>query len=258
MELETLIRLTRKTAGYLNLALEEMTKKNREHAREILRDRALVSIFRVGFGYVNRLKKDAEIWHENSWYRRHGFNHDFWGDERGSLLAGLFLKKPQLYTGLKNGEFYRDFSSADDLAKARKTLSGLISLDRLMEILTSTYPLPERVTEREDLICSQLIFTLWGRYILGLDVGFVPLPPAEARRLFATLRKGEKRPPYRMETYKSVFLDTMCAHPDLKTVDLYASLAEILLQLWEEFKEEYKDVPLKHTDMRYSPFLLIE
>jgi len=258
MELDGLVGVTRRAAGYLNITLEEMTGRDREGAAELLEKNPLESIFRVGFGFVLRLKRVAENWLRIAWFRKAGFESGFWGDERGSLLSGLLLKKPLLYTGLADGEPYRNFAGAEDLSEAGRALMRLIALDGFMGALTKKAPLDRESAGRDDLTCFHLLFTFWARKRLGLEQGFAAIAPDEARALFAILREGESAPPYRMERFKDVFIEEMLACAEDLQGELRATLREELASAWDEFREEYEEVPPADTDMKHNLFLLIQ
>jgi len=257
VDLDRLVSTARKTAGYLNIALEEMTGKDREGAAALLAQNPLESVFRVGFGFVLRLKRVAENWRRIAWFRKAGFEHGFWGEERASLLSGLLLKRPLLYTGLKDGELYRDFAGAEDLSQAGRAMMKLISLDGFMDSLTKTSAIDRESAGRDDLTCFHLLLTFWARRRLGLEPGFAPIASEEARSLFAILREGETAPPWRMARYEAVFLEEMLAHATGLTDDLRAALQEELSAIWEDFRSEYEEVPAADTDMKHNPFLLI-
>jgi hypothetical protein len=256
-ELAGLVRTTRKAAGYLNIALEEMTGRDPGRAGTLLENNTLTSIFRAGFGLTLRVKRVAETWLRMAWFRRSRFADGFWGDERGSLLSGLLLKKPLLYNGLQEGELYRDFAGADDLTRASRALMGLIALDGLMDALTKTSPISLELSEREDLTCFHLLFTFWARLRLGLEPGFAAITPGEARAFFAGLREGETAPPYRMARSREVFIEDMLRSASALPDDLRAALREELSNIWEEFRAEYEEVPPADTDMKHNPFLII-
>ncbi len=258
VELDDLVRTTRKAAGYLNIALEEMTGRDSARAGDLLGNNSLASIFRVGFGLVLRVKRVAETWLRMAWFRRSGFDKGFWGDERGSLLSGLLLKKPLLYTGLQEGEIYRDFAGADDLTGASRALMGLIALDGLMDAVTKETPLPPEDFGREDLTCFHFLFTFWARRRLGIEPGFAPITPEQARAFFEILREGETAPPYQISRFREVFIEDMLGIASVLPDDLRAALREELSNIWEEFRAEYEQVPPADTDMKHNPFLLIQ
>jgi hypothetical protein len=257
LELDGLVRMTRKAAGYINIALEELTGKDREAAAALLADNLLESVFRVGFGFVLRLKRVAESWQRIAWFKKAGFENSFWGAERGEMLSGLLLKRPLLYTGLMDGETYRDFAGAADLSEASRTLMRLIALDGFMGTLTEKAVIDRESAGRDDLSCFHLLFTFWARKRLGLEPGFAAIAADEARSFFAVLRKGEPAPPYRMARCKDAFVEEMLACAEDLQGELRATLREELTGAWDEFRSEYEEVPPADTDMKHNPFLLI-
>ncbi len=257
MELDGLVGMTRKAAGYINIALEELTGKDWEAAAALLAENPLESVFRVGFGFVLRLKRVAEDWRRIAWFRKAGLENGFWGEERGELLSGLLRKRPLLYTGLEGGELYRDFSGAEDLSRVSRALMKLIALDGFMNALTERSPLDRETIGCEGLTCFHLLFTFWARKRLGLEPGFAAIKADEARSLFAVLREGETAPPYRMARHKDAFVEQMLVCAEDLQGELRASLREELAGAWDEFREEYEGVPPADTDMKHNPFLLI-
>jgi hypothetical protein len=257
VELDGLVGTTRKAAGYLNIALEELTGRDPGPAGDLLEKNTLTSLFRAGFAFVLRIKRVAETWLRTSWFRKAGFDKGFWGDERGSMLSGFLLKKPLLFTGLQKGEIYRDFAGADDITRASKALMRLIALDGFMDVLAKAIPVGREAIEHEDLTCFHLLFTFWARRRLGFEPGFAAVTPQEARAFFAILREGETAPPYQMLHYREVFLQDMLGFASELPDDIRAALQEELSTIWEEFRAEYEDVPPADTDMKHNPFLII-
>jgi hypothetical protein len=258
MELDGLVGTTRKAAGYLNIALEELTGRDPGRAGALLEKNTLTSLFRAGSGFVQRVKRVAETWLRTAWFRKAGFDRGFWGDERGSMLSGLLLKKPLLYNGSREGELYRDFTSARDLSDASRALMGMIALDGFMDALTKTSPIGLELSEREDLTCFHFLLTFWARRRLGLEPGYAAITPTEARAFFAILREGETAPPYRMARFREVFIEDMLGSASELPGDHRAALREELSKIWEEFRSEYEEVPPADTDMKHNPFLIIE
>lgn len=257
LELDGLVRTTRKAAAYVNIALEELAGKDREGAAALLARNPLESVFRVGFGFVLRLKRVVESWQRIAWFKKAGFENGFWGDERGEMLSGLLLKRPLLYTGLKDGETYRDFAGAEDLSGASRALMRLIALDGFMGTLTQKAVIDRESVGRDDLTCFHLLFTFWARKRLGLEPGFAAIAPDEARSFFAILREGEPAPPWRMARHKDMFVEEMLACAEDLQGEVRATLREELSGAWDEFRSEYEEVPPADTDMKHNPFLLI-
>ncbi|NPV05913.1 MAG: hypothetical protein HPY67_14435 [Syntrophaceae bacterium] len=260
MEMDGLVGTARRTAGYLNIALEELAGRDRLRAAALLEKNPLESVFRVGFGFVLRLKHVAENWLRIAWFRKSGFDHGFWGEERAGLLSGLLMKRPLLYAGWaeKDGALYRDFAGAEDLSGAGKALMRLIALDGLMDALARKVPIERAPAGRGESTCFHLLLTYWARLRLGLGPDVAAISGEEARALFAMLREGETAPPYRMARFRDVFLEEMLSLAPSLPDDLRSALREELSAIWEAFRSEYEEVPPADTDMRHNPFLIIE
>ena len=259
MELDGLVGTARKTAGYLNIALEEVAGRDRQLAAALLENNPLEAVFRVGFGFVLRLKRVAENWVRIAWFRQAGFENGFWGEERAGLLSGLLLKRPLLFAGPaeKEGTLYRDFGGAEDLSGAGRALMRLIALDGFMDALAKAAPVDRASAGHDEATCFHLLFTYWARLRLGLAPGYAAIRAEDARALFALLREGETAPPYRMARFRDVFLGEMLALAPGLPDDLRPALREELSAIWEAFRSEYEEVPPADTDMKHNPFLII-
>jgi len=260
MEMDGLVGMARRTAGYLNVALEELAGRDRQRAAALLEKNPLESVFRVGFGFVLRLRRVAENWVKIAWFRKAGFEKSFWGEERAGLLSGLLLKRPLLYAGPAEteGNQYRDFAGAEDLSGAGKALMRLIALDGFMDALARKAPIDRTSADDGETTCLRLLFTYWARLRLGLVPGFGAISGGEARALFEMLREGETAPPYRMARFRDVFLAEMLSLAPSLPDDLRSALREELSAIWEAFRSEYEEVPPADTDMKHNPFLMIE
>ena len=134
---------------------------------------------------------------------------------------------------------------------------GLIAMDGLMDALTKEIPIGPECSERDDLTCFPLLLTFWARRRLGLEPGFAAIEPGQARAFLALLREGETAPPYQMARFREVFIEDMLGIASKLPEDLQAALREELSNIWEEFRDEYKEVPPADTDMKHNPFLII-
>lgn len=256
-DLEVLRKTCRKSAGYLNLILEKRCGTDIKAAETLLRNNALVSLFRAGFGIAQRLKWEAEGWIEESWFRQMGFGLDFWGEEWARILAGLTAKRPLYYQGWASEDTYRDFEHIFDVNAANEVLQRVKSLDILLARLTYRYPLNTEEKERTGLTFHPLLFTFWARRILQLPLSFESIFLNQAKIFFRFLRGGAERPPYRMLGFEEVFIkDIMDAANGLAT-SVTVVLKETLSLIWQAFCQEYEKVPLLSLDPRYSTYLRI-
>ncbi len=256
-DIDVLRKTGLKAAGYLNLALEEMSGKDIGAAEELLRKNRLISLFRMGFGLAQKLKWEAERWLKKSWFDHNDMGYGFWGDEWGNTLAGLMEKRPQYYCGPEGGREYRDFEQASDLTAVRKILHRLIGLDKMLGQLTVTCPFNKKDAQTYDQTVHSLLFTLWARQMLDLKPSFEAISLKQARQFFDQLRKGDESPPYQMLGFEDVFVkDFMVSASGFEPEDA-ATLKDTLSLIWQEFCQEYDWVDVDALDPRFSKYILI-
>ena len=256
-ELEALIRTCRKAGGYINMALEKLCGKDISSAEDILRSHPLVSLFRVGFGLVQRVKWEAERWLKGSWFYSKGWDMDFWGEHWGGTLAGLLKRRSRLYTGFQEGEEYRDFEWLSELGECLKVLRRLMVLDSLLERLEGLYQIDERMIESSEVTFHPLLFNLWARLLLRLEPSFSGISLAQARSLFRRLRAGRRKPPYEMPGFERLFVKDFMAYASHSDPEAASILEETLSLIWKEFHDEYEWVSTHDLDGRFSQFISI-
>jgi hypothetical protein len=256
-EFDALVKACRKAAGYLNVALESVCGTDISLAEKIVRGNFLVSIFRVGFGLALELKWEAERWLKDSWFYNQGMNFTFWGDNWGETLAGIVSRKPSLYTGLRQGEEYKDFESLTELKTCRQLLHRLKLLDKVLEQLAEHYPLDEKIIQNPRLTFHPLLFNIWARKILKIQPSFSGVSLEEAKNFFRLLRTGDKNPPFRMPGFKEAFIQDFISFFNDLGPKPKGTLKNILSVIWREFREEYERVPVDDLDERFMKFLWI-
>lgn len=253
-----LIQVCRKTAGYLSLGLERLTEGAPPLVEQVLNQNPLLSIFRVGFGLALELKWKAEKWVKEAWFHNMGFSADFWGEEWGPTLSGLLQKRPIFFSGNLEKENYREFEQGADIDRCNVYLDQMIALDRILETLSSRYPLPSTRMKDTILTFRPLLFTFWARKLLKLKPGFSPISVEQMRAFFKKTRGKTKKVPYRMTGFKGVFLkDLMSLYTGSDPAEK-GQLKEILTLQWEQFVDEYALVREEELDPRFLRFLLIE
>jgi len=256
-DIDVLRKTGQKVAGYLNLALEEMSGKHIEAAEELLRKNRLISLFRMGFGLAQKLKWEAERWLKTSWFDHNGIGFGFWGDEWGNTLAGLMEKRPQYFCGPEEEGEYRDFEQASDLTAARKILHRLILLDKMLARVTETCPFNKKDAQTYDQTLHSLLFTLWTRQMLDLKPSFEAISLKQARQFFDLLREGDERPPYQMLGFEEVFVKNFMVSASGFEPEDAATLKDTLSLIWQEFCQEYDWVDVDALDPRFSKYVLI-
>ncbi len=252
MDLEVLTWACKRAASYLELGLERLTQGDMRRAGQILRDKAVISIFRVGFGTALRLQWEAKSWVKRSWFKRMGLGNGFWGETWGAALWGLLRKRPLYFLGEKEGEQHRDFRRIAEIEEAARILARLQVLDELLEALTASHPLDPMLLDHPEATFHPLLFNLWGRQILGMAPEMAPLGLDRARDLFTMLRRGDRKAPYRMPGFRERFVGFFAGRvPDPSR----GTLSQALSMIWREFTEEYERVPLEELDERFVRFI---
>lgn len=256
-EFEDLIKTCRKAAGYVNLALESLCGSGVAEAEQFLRNHSLLSLFRVGFGLALKVKWEGERWAKESWFLGKGLGTEFWGDDWGGTLAGILAKRPRFHVGPQESEAFRDFEGLSDLAECMDVLRRLMVLDSLMERLATRYPPSEDLLTSSEVTFHPLLFSLWGRSLLELELSFSGISLKQAKDLFGKLRSGSRTPPFRMSGYKEAFSKYFMAYATDSDPEAVLVLKETLSNLWQAFEKEYEWISTGDLDARYSKFIPI-
>ncbi|MCP4665055.1 MAG: hypothetical protein GY849_01710, partial [Deltaproteobacteria bacterium] len=254
-DMEALIKTCRKTGAYLNLALEKLCGPDVASAENLLKNHALLTLFRVGFGLAMKLKWKAERWLKESWfYGKEGFVFSFWGDAWGETLAALMEKRPRLWVGLGEEET-RDFERLSELEACRNVLERLMVLDRLLARLTGRYVLDKKDYEEPGQTFHPLLFNLWARGMLELPLRFSGIGRDHEKQFFGLLRDGESSPPFRMPGFEAVFVRYFLGYVSDFEPEARGILKETLTLIWDEFRDEYAWVPADNLDGRFSGYM---
>ena len=257
-DFQDLLQVCRKTAGYLSLGLERLTKGALPLLEQVLKQNPLNDIFRVGFGLALELKWEAEKWVKEAWFHNKGLNSDFWGEEWGPTLSGLLQRRPIFFSGHLEKENYREFEQWSDVESCKEYLNHMIALDSILENLTSKYPLPSTRMKDPLLTFHPILFSFWARKQLKLKPGLAPISVEQMRAFFGNIRGKTEQVPYRMAEYEEVFVkDLMSLSPECEPAEK-TQLEETLTLLWKLFVDEYARVSVSELDERFSRFLFIE
>ncbi len=257
LEFEDLIKICRKAAGYLNIAIEKICGKDVSKAIELIKNNPLVFIFRAGFGIALKLRWEVEKWVKKSWFKEYGLDFGFWGSEWGEIIRGLLMKRPMYYVGVEDGEEFRPFETISEIERCEQIYKKVKLLDSLFSEITSSYPLDKGLLIDPTITFHPLLFTFWARSILGLRPGFEGLSLDQVKELFSILRKKEQHPPYRMEEYKERFVNDLSLYLPPQEQKTEQEL-KVLSSLWDEFVEEYERVEIKDIDERFLRFFIIQ
>lgn len=256
-DMDAVRRACTKSAGYMNLILEQRCGEDIETAKALLERNSLLSLFRAGFGLALKLKWEAERWLKKSWFRQKGLGFDFWGEAWGYPLSALVARRPLYYDMEKGAGEYRDFEHESELTEVSAILQRVMGLDALLAQLTAEHPLNEAAGRPADLTFHALLFTFWARKILNLPPSLKGISLSEARQFFRFLRSGDKRPPYRMAAYEDVFVTDFAAAASGGDSAAATTLRDALVIIWQGFCREYERVPLNALDRRFSPYITI-
>jgi hypothetical protein len=251
---QDLLKTCREAAGYLNLAMEMLCENDPKRAGRLMIANPLLSVHRVGFGYLLKLRWRAEQWKKKSWFDKNGLSPVFWGDDRGGVLAALLLKKPMFFQGLESREPVKSFEHAEELEQAGRIIEEIAALDRLCSRLSEVAPPEGDLLLEEDLTYRQLLFDFWSRRLLNLKPSFSGISIDQARSLFRLLRAGEERPPYRMGGFGEAFVNDLMAQAE--GMEGVPPLRASLSSLWEEFRRECESVEIADLGRVIPKFFL--
>lgn len=255
VDLETLNRACVRAASYLNLGLESLSHGEISVARDLVSRRALISIFRVGFGLALKLQWEAKRWLKGSWFRKMGLSPSFWAEPWGRILEGVLKRRPMFFTGEAEGEEFRDFQRPSELDEARKAIYKLKELDGLLEGLFQKYPSDPGLLAHPEATFHPLLFTLWARHVMEVDAVMAPLSLEETRRFFSILRARDPRPPYKMAGWEKKFVEFFIKEREGQGDP--SCLSQALEVIWREFREEYERIPIGELDPRFCRFLSV-
>lgn len=255
-DLEVLVEICRKTAGYINIALEKLSGGNFTLSEQFLKNHPLISVFRAGFGLALELKWEADRWIKSAWFIRQDLKPDFWGDEWGGVLIGILQKRPRLFSGFQEGEEFVDFEQLSEIEDCRTILHRLIVLDRLLGTLTARFPLEKDNIKPSVETFHSLLFNFWARSQLKLDPGFSSLSLEQARDFFSLVRAGTDKAPFRIPGFKDIFIGDFISYASEAEPDDVRKLKEALSVLWQKFVEEYAWVATSDIDGRFADFHL--
>jgi hypothetical protein len=253
---ETLVKIYRKAAGYVNIAVEKVSGGELSKALETLRKNSVLSIFRAGFGSALELSWKARRWVPNSWYHRSGLELSFWGETWSGCLAGLMERRPRLFMNDESETPYKDFETCSEIDASQKILEQIATMDRFFEKLNGLYPLHGEDKKAPIFEFHTLLFNLWARQELQLAPGFESLSIEEVRDFFQLIRGDKGKPPYTMPGFREKFAKDLMNYAQEWADDERQRLSEILVLLWDKFTEEYAWVAKADLDGRYMRFVL--
>jgi hypothetical protein len=255
-ELEVLLRVCQKTAGFINLGLERLSEGKLALAEEYVRNNPLIDIFRVGFSLALELKWEAERWMKEAWFVLRKLGPSFWGEEWGGILLGLSQKRPRLFTEPYTEGSFKEFETLSEIIECRTALNRMMAVDRLLENITSGQALERKWAKDPFFTFHALIFTFWARLKLNHKPGLEPLSVRRVKDLFNRLREKETHAPYRMISHKKPFIEVLMSHASRFDEGRRKVLEETLSLLWEDFVQEYALVKETDLDGKFLRYIL--
>jgi hypothetical protein len=254
-DLEDLVRVCRKAAGYINAGLESLSGDNVERCGDYLLENPLQHLFRVGFSLALQVKWEAERWLKEAWFVGMDLNPTFWGDW-GRVLVGVLQKRPLLYRGPASEPPYSPFEDLADVETGRGILRQMKALDHLFERLSSIHPVKQQWTGDPLFTFHTLILNFWARQKLNLEPGFAPLSLQDVTNFFRLLRAGSDRPPFNMGAFKKIFVEDMTTGGGDFDGEIMEALPQALSTVWDNFTDEYAWIATADLDGRYLRFIL--
>lgn len=247
-----------RVSSTLNLAVERYAGSDLTKARELIRRVPLLTLFRVGFGLILKVKWEAERWVRTSWYTSQGLTTFFWGDAWGNGLALLRKHWPRRHVGdHPSGDEGVDFAWLSELGATLQDLHEMFVIDALLQSMTTLHPVEPELLASPELTFRTLLLTFWARCRLGLPHGFSPLHLEEVQGLLLLLG-GEGTPCPRFPlAEKTAFVETLLAFARRAPREEAEVLRSALADVWEAFEEEYAGLPAHQLSRRYSRDILI-
>jgi hypothetical protein len=254
---EDLAAVVRKASGYLSIGLDRVTGGDIQKAVRLVREFALMQIFRVGFGAALELRWKTEKWLKESWFARQDLSPSFWADEWEGLLEGLLKKRPLFYTGFTGGEPYREFKALEDIAHCESTLNEIMAVDHLLSLIFAQGHIIGPVIVYQPITYRNLIFTVWARDYLSLPKDLEPLTVKELKAFFRDLWQRKARPRGVNAKMKQAFLDWLQGRSGEALNGILDKVGKTVERLFDELEAEYGSVTLKGLDPRYIKHFLV-
>lgn len=256
--------IVEKGCVYISIGLEYLTDQyageRKKRTKALIQTYPLEHIFRIGYGYVLKLKWTADKWMKKNWFAKNGFSLSFWGEERFGLLGGLLLKKPLYYDNYETGVLYREFSSSDDIKHTEKILNEVMEIDYFLSLMNiKPYQYKGFVT------FENMMLTLWARHFLSLrqtTEAKVSLTLDEFRQFFENLWEDEsfnKKSPVKISAgMKDAFLKWMSFKTGKDTSFISTKLGQTMENLFIKIESELGSVLTQHLDPKYIHLFIIE
>jgi len=270
-ERQQLNDIVRKACGYIGIALEQLSGKPNRSDPAVLaswvRKYSLVHLFRTGYSLAVKLKRQAEKWRDQSWFKQKDLPLSFWGEEGLGVLGGLMIKRPLFFDNYESGELYREFASLSDIVQTETTLSDVIALDTLFsQISIDPVPMPDYF-----LTYKNYMLTLWARHHQALSRELAPIPRNAFILFFQALIDRQKgtssagagaggdleKNGFVGDAMKASFLKWLSSETDRSDLELAETLGQNFENLFNEIETEYGSVLAKDIEPKYVHLFIL-
>jgi hypothetical protein len=256
-EMEAVVRKAEAMIGLgLERVLEGEGRRFPKTPEEGVRAYALETLFRVGWSAVAELKRRAQAWLRDGWFRRMGLPLTFWGEQWMGVIGGLLLRRPRVYDPETPGGVYRDFRSMEDVAVSAAVLAQAVAMDGILGRMSPD--LPEKAPEQPVLTFKNLVLTLWARRHLSMPPPLRPVPLHRFRVFYRDLWSAPLPPRTVRPGMRKGFLDGLSDQCGLSAEALTLRVGPTLDTLLAEIEGEMGAVSEETLDPRFVPLFLIE
>jgi hypothetical protein len=190
--LENIQAAVAKAHAFVDLGLARWSAGEIERAVALLAAQHPIHLFRAGFTDVLALGRQAHRQARESWLGRTPLGLELLEDD-GRLIAGLQKPRPRFHQGAddQGAPMYREFQTADEVARARLALARSEALGRLFfEALGLRDPELALLKEYRfglDLAFTAILNTALAHALLGPALAFAPLTVVQAREALAKM-----------------------------------------------------------------------
>ncbi|MBW1615014.1 MAG: hypothetical protein JRJ49_00480 [Deltaproteobacteria bacterium] len=251
-----------KARGYLNISLEASYKKENptrktkdEFCADIIQKYMLADIFRFGYQPVLSLKRKAEKFVKESFFKKNKFSLSFLDEKLAGVCGGLLLDKPLFFDNYKNGSLYKNFASQKEIQNAEKKLNKAIIADIFLKKLDIQTDEIKKTSFATFINYKNILLTFW----VKKEKLLTPLTKEELIKFLNTIfEKNNNKTNQIKKSAKQDFLSEVILKAFKTKADISIGLAEILKELFDELEEEYKYIEnFKLLDARYIKLFLI-
>lgn len=191
----------RKTAGYINIALEVLTDGSPEAAAGLLAEVHAEHLFRVGSSRIEDAARQARRLMLTGWLKTLPEARPLLDSPAREILEGLLGSQPQWYTGGEDNEGYGDFRSLAEIELAEAMVQEIEAVGHLYlghlgwtpERLTAVLSRTGRWAREHDLRLGTIWNTAAARFVLEGAFSADPLTSGEAARFIARLQSDPDR-----------------------------------------------------------------